>query len=150
MTRHSDQARLRHMLDHASEAVGLVKGRTREDLDTDRLLNLSLVRLLEIVGEAAARLSPETRNGSPHIPWPDIITHRAPAGVPNLEPLTRRVLALHARCYQTRGSHDQHWQHKREVGDDAPRLIHRQRQRVVNGPLANQVLPASLRVLSLA
>jgi len=61
------------MLDHAVEAVGLVKGRTRGDLDTDRLLNLSLVRLLEIVGEAAARLSTETRDGYPQIPWPDII-----------------------------------------------------------------------------
>ena len=40
---------------------------------TDRLLNLSLVRLLEIVGEAAARLSSETRDLYPSIPWPDII-----------------------------------------------------------------------------
>jgi len=61
------------MLDHAVEAVGLAKGRTRGDIDTDRLLNLSLVRLLEIVGEAAARLSSETRDHYPHIPWPDII-----------------------------------------------------------------------------
>jgi uncharacterized protein with HEPN domain len=73
MTRHSDQARLRHMLDHAVEAVALTHGRTREDLDADRLLNLSLVRLLEIVGEAAARLSPKTRDAHPEIPWPDII-----------------------------------------------------------------------------
>jgi uncharacterized protein with HEPN domain len=73
MTRHSDQARLRHMLDHATEAVSLVEGRSRGDLDADRLLNLSLVRLLEIVGEAAARLSAETRSSHPILPWPDII-----------------------------------------------------------------------------
>ena len=73
MTRHSDKARLRHMLDHAEEAVSLVECRKREDLDSDRLLNLALVRLLEIVGEAAARLSMETRDGYPRIPWPDII-----------------------------------------------------------------------------
>ena len=73
MTRHDDRVRLRHMLDHAVEAVALAKGRTRQDLDTDRLLNLSLVRLLEIVGEAAARLSPETRDLHPSVPWPDII-----------------------------------------------------------------------------
>ena len=73
MTRHDDRARLRHMLDHAIEAVALAKGRTRQDLDKDRLLNLSLVRLLEIVGEAAARLSSETRDLHPSIPWPDII-----------------------------------------------------------------------------
>ena len=32
-----------------------------------------MVRLLEIVGEAAARLSPDTRDRYPRIPWPDII-----------------------------------------------------------------------------
>jgi len=73
MTRHNEAARLRHMLDHAAEVVALVEGRNRKDLDSDRLLNLALVRLLEIVGEAAARLFPETRDGYSHIPWPDII-----------------------------------------------------------------------------
>ncbi len=61
------------MLDHAVEAVDLAKGRTREDLDADRLLNLSLVRLLEIVGEAASRLSAETRDHYPNVPWPDVV-----------------------------------------------------------------------------
>jgi hypothetical protein len=40
------------MLDHAREAAAMARGRTRADLDRDRKLNLSLVRLLEIVGEA--------------------------------------------------------------------------------------------------
>ena len=73
MTRHSDRVRLRHMLDHAVEATRLVEDRTRPDLDADRVLNLALVRLLEIIGEAAARLTAETRNRTPDIPWPDII-----------------------------------------------------------------------------
>jgi uncharacterized protein with HEPN domain len=73
MTQHSDRVRLRHMLDHAMEAVRLAEGKDRGDLDVDRLLNLSLVRLLEIVGEAAARLSEETRSRAPNIPRPDII-----------------------------------------------------------------------------
>lgn len=51
--------RLRHMLDHAREAVSLIKGKQREDLDRERLLELSLIRLIEIVGEAAGRVSPE-------------------------------------------------------------------------------------------
>jgi hypothetical protein len=41
---------LLHMLDHAREAMILAQGRTRVDLDNDRLLELALVRLLEIVG----------------------------------------------------------------------------------------------------
>jgi uncharacterized protein with HEPN domain len=54
-------ARRRHMLDHAVEALALTRGKTRADLDSDRLLNLSLVRPLEIVGEAASRVPPQER-----------------------------------------------------------------------------------------
>jgi uncharacterized protein with HEPN domain len=35
-----------------------------------------LVRLLEIIGEAATRLSPETRDDEPQIPWAQIISLR--------------------------------------------------------------------------
>ncbi len=49
MPRHDTILRLRHMLDHAKEAVTTTQGKTRTDLDTDRLLNLALVRLLEII-----------------------------------------------------------------------------------------------------
>ena len=51
MPSHDTNARLRHMLDAAREAAQMAQGKTRADLDTDRPLNLSLVRLLEIVGE---------------------------------------------------------------------------------------------------
>lgn len=73
MTHHDDVARLRHMLEHATEAVEMVRGRRREDLDRDRQLNLALVRLLEVVGEAAARVSPSMQRSLPSIPWPDIV-----------------------------------------------------------------------------
>ena len=65
--------RLHHMLDHAREAVALVQGKARSDLDSDRLLNLALVRLLEIVGEAANRVPEEERALHPEIPWPQIV-----------------------------------------------------------------------------
>ncbi len=68
--------RLRHMLDHAREAVEMVKGKTRADLSTDRKLNLSLVRLLEIVGEAAGRMPEEERSCHPDLPWPQIVSLR--------------------------------------------------------------------------
>lgn len=54
MTRHDPLVALRHMLDHSREAVQMARGRSRQDLDADRQLNLALVRLLTIVGEAAA------------------------------------------------------------------------------------------------
>ena len=76
MTRRDDLVRLRHMLDHSVEAIEMGTGRQRRDLDTDRQLNLSLVRLIEIVGEAAARVSAETRERYSDIPWSEIIGMR--------------------------------------------------------------------------
>jgi uncharacterized protein with HEPN domain len=51
----------------------MAQGRSRRDLDTDRQFNLALVRLLEIVGEAASRMAPEDRALYPDIPWPLIV-----------------------------------------------------------------------------
>jgi len=64
------------MLDHAIEAVELCRHRTRVDLDTDRLFNLALVRLVEIVGEAANRVSPAGQNRLNEIPWHQIVGMR--------------------------------------------------------------------------
>ena len=64
-----DGVRIRHILDAAREAVGFVDGRGREDLDSDRMLSLSLVRLLEIIGEAARGVSAHFREAHPDLPW---------------------------------------------------------------------------------
>jgi len=76
MSRHEDEVRLGHMLDHASEAVEMCRGLERVDLDRDRKLNLALVRLVEIVGEAANRVSREGQAIRPGIPWPHVIGMR--------------------------------------------------------------------------
>jgi len=56
-----DDVRLRHMLDAARKAIDFTKGRGRDDLDTDEQLALAVVRLLEIIGEAASEVAAETR-----------------------------------------------------------------------------------------
>jgi hypothetical protein len=56
------------MLDHAREAVEMARGKTRADLDSNRQLNLALVRLLEIIGEAASRMPEDERARYPGIP----------------------------------------------------------------------------------
>ncbi len=76
MSRREDEVRLGHMLDHAHEAVELCRARTRPDLDSDRLLNLALVRLIKIVGEAANRVSAQVQSQHPEIPWRQIIGMR--------------------------------------------------------------------------
>lgn len=64
------------MLDHAREAAEMAAGRARGDLDEDRQLNLSLVRLLEIVGEAANRVPEDERARYPGVQWQDIVDLR--------------------------------------------------------------------------
>ena len=70
---HTDtQTRLKHMRDAAAKAVQFVQGRNRSDLDTDEMLALALVRLLEIVGEAAKGVEESVRQMRPLIPWKQI------------------------------------------------------------------------------
>jgi uncharacterized protein with HEPN domain len=69
-----DETRLFHMRDAANEATGFVDGLTVDALHRDRLLALGLVRCLEIVGEAAAGISPEFREAHPDLPWREIIS----------------------------------------------------------------------------
>ena len=74
--RRDDRIRLQHMLDAAREALSFAEGHIREDLNSDRKLALSLVKCIEIVGEAASRISQETQQEAPQTPWPDIISMR--------------------------------------------------------------------------
>jgi uncharacterized protein with HEPN domain len=53
----SDAIRLRHIRDAVQEALAFAEGRSRGDLDADHMLTLALVRLLEVVGEAARGMS---------------------------------------------------------------------------------------------
>jgi len=69
MPSHDDDVRFRHMLDYSREAILLAGDKTRGDLDTNRMLQLSVVRLVEIVGEAASRVSASARQRHPQIPW---------------------------------------------------------------------------------
>ena len=55
---------------------GFIAGRRREDLDSDQMLVFAIVRAIEIVGEAASRLSPEARALFPAIPWAAIVAMR--------------------------------------------------------------------------
>ncbi|UCE55829.1 MAG: DUF86 domain-containing protein [Desulfobacterales bacterium] len=64
------------MLDHANEAVSLVSGKEKTDLQKNRLLELALTRLIEIVGEAAAKVNSDIQAKYPSIPWSQIIGMR--------------------------------------------------------------------------
>jgi uncharacterized protein with HEPN domain len=69
MTQHDPTVRIRHMRDHAAEAIDMLGERTLAELRDDRMLQLALVQLIEIVGEAASRIPDEVRKANPSIPW---------------------------------------------------------------------------------
>jgi uncharacterized protein with HEPN domain len=64
-----DASRLQHILEAAQRTVRHTKNRKRVDLDNDELLGLALIRLLEIIGEAAWGISENLRNRYPDIAW---------------------------------------------------------------------------------
>ncbi len=68
MSKLDDLTRLRHMRDAAIEAMSFVENRTRKDLDHDRMLALALVKDIEIIGEAASRVSADCQARSPQVP----------------------------------------------------------------------------------
>jgi uncharacterized protein with HEPN domain len=69
MTQHDPEIRIRHMRDHAHEAVEMLGDITREELKNDRKLQLALVQLIEIVGEAASRIPEDVRKTHQSVPW---------------------------------------------------------------------------------
>ena len=71
-----DAIRMLHMLDAAREAISFSRGRTRNDLDSDKMLTFALVRAIEIVGEAASKITAQTRAEFPEMPWRDIVGMR--------------------------------------------------------------------------
>ncbi len=73
MSERDPQLPLRQMLDTAVEAATLCQGKQRADLDDDRLLELALTRLLEIIGEAANRVPPAEQATHPNLPWAQMV-----------------------------------------------------------------------------
>jgi len=71
-----DEVLLRDMLDHARWAVEAVAEKDRSDLDSGLILAAALERFIEVIGEAASKISPSTRESSPDIPWKEIIGMR--------------------------------------------------------------------------
>ena len=76
MSRHDPTASLRDMLDYALKAMQFCENKSQDDLEREEVLQLAVVRALELVGEAASRVPHEVRDRHPAIPWPDIVGTR--------------------------------------------------------------------------
>ncbi len=71
-----DGALVLDMLDSAQEAVSIAGNKSRIEFEEDRLSQLSVLKLIEIIGEAANQVGDETRKAHPNIPWKDVIDMR--------------------------------------------------------------------------
>ncbi|HEX8152251.1 MAG TPA: HepT-like ribonuclease domain-containing protein [Thermoanaerobaculia bacterium] len=76
MTKHSDEKYFDDMLVHARKAVALVGDRDRNSFQSDEALRYGVTHLIQIVGEAASRISPDARATADEFPWADIINMR--------------------------------------------------------------------------
>lgn len=72
----NDGVRLRHMIEAAQSALTFVAGRNRADLDGDRILLFALLRAVEVVGEAASKVSAKGRATMPTLPWKQMVAMR--------------------------------------------------------------------------
>ena len=72
----ADRNRILHMLESAQLAISFVASRQRSDLDSDAQLRLALLRALEVLGEAASRVSADLRAAHPEVPWQQAISTR--------------------------------------------------------------------------
>jgi uncharacterized protein with HEPN domain len=98
------------MIEAAESAAQFLAGRTRDDLDQDEMLLFAVVRAIEIIGEAASKISSEARTATPEIPWraitsmrnrlihgyadidPEVVWVTATAEVPAVLPLLRALI----------------------------------------------------------
>lgn len=71
-----DRACLLDILDAANLAVSYLASIDREEFEHNTQLQDSVIRRLEIIGEAARRVSPETQNDHPELPWMEMIGMR--------------------------------------------------------------------------
>jgi uncharacterized protein with HEPN domain len=76
MSSEKDRTRLRHMLDAALKIKEFTSGLSVASFRQDEKLQLAIIRLLEIAGEAANGISDPVKDKHPEIPWNQITATR--------------------------------------------------------------------------
>lgn len=71
-----DEAYLLDILIAARKALQFLEGMTWQEFTQSELHQNAVIRPLEIIGEAARQVSPETRDAHPEIPWGQMIGMR--------------------------------------------------------------------------
>ena len=69
MSRNDPLTHIRQMQDYATEARDLAAGRSRSDLDADRVFGLAVWKLIDLVSVAAGRVPDDFRARHPSVAW---------------------------------------------------------------------------------
>ncbi|MCL4252183.1 MAG: DUF86 domain-containing protein [Anaerolineae bacterium] len=68
----TDRIRLRHILDATTEIIQFVGDKSQQAFNEDRLLQLAITRLIEIIGEAANHIGEDIREQYHQVKWVQI------------------------------------------------------------------------------
>lgn len=71
-----DRERLEHILEAIDRILSFAKGKTKEELGTDKMQFYGVVKNIEIIGEAAYKLTKAFRRNHAETPWDDVIKMR--------------------------------------------------------------------------
>jgi len=71
-----DRVRVLHMIEACESVQRFIQGRGRLDFESDQMLLFAVIRAVEVLGEAAGKVSEDTRSACPEIPWPEITSMR--------------------------------------------------------------------------
>ncbi len=71
-----DRVRLQHMYEASQAAVEFMAGIARSDLDLDQMRLFAVIRALEIIGDAANKVTDELHAALPQIEWSAMIGMR--------------------------------------------------------------------------
>jgi uncharacterized protein with HEPN domain len=71
-----DGLTLGQMLDTVRRIRGVVRGQTRAAFDADEVRQLALLHLIQMLGEAASRVSAAFREVHPEVPWAQMVGMR--------------------------------------------------------------------------
>ncbi len=71
-----DDAWLVDMLQAAREAVEFANGLSFAEFEQNRMVQLAILKAMEIVGEAASHVGTDAREAYSEIPWPEIVGMR--------------------------------------------------------------------------
>jgi uncharacterized protein with HEPN domain len=72
----NDRIRIQHIIDAAQEALSFVRDTDQENFSKNRMMILSVIKEIEIIGEAASKITDETKLKYLDVPWKDIVGMR--------------------------------------------------------------------------